>query len=277
MHTTVSRRLTYLMAVLYGVLGAILFFAPVQSAASFAWKVSPFLTMTIGAWCLGNAWLAWSTASRWEWWRVKTALLYLWLFGLLQTGVLIVFRDKLLFAHPIAWLYFIALAVNVLAALWGIVEWLRVRPAREPEGDPPTAMMRVFVTAYVLFVAFLGVFGISRGLAGRGAGGFVFPEPMSAFSLSSFSVFYLALALSAIPLLWQRNRDTLFHHGFSSYGLIVIITLATFVYIDRFDFVGRPLGLLYIGAYLIVGLITTVYLLKYRNRTRQPFLGPAST
>src|SRR5689334_2093442 len=134
------------MAVFYGVLGAILFFAPVQSSTSFAWKVSPFVTMTIGAWCLGNAWLAWSTASRWEWWRVKTALLYLWLFGLLQTGVLIVFRDKVLLAHPIAWLYIIALAVNAVAALWGIVEWLRVRPPREPEGEKPTAMMRVFVT-----------------------------------------------------------------------------------------------------------------------------------
>ncbi|MEN3355079.1 MAG: hypothetical protein V7640_3237, partial [Betaproteobacteria bacterium] len=41
-----SRRLTYLLAFLYALLGAILFFAPVQFSSVFAWKVSPFVTMT---------------------------------------------------------------------------------------------------------------------------------------------------------------------------------------------------------------------------------------
>ncbi|MEA3156305.1 MAG: hypothetical protein QOK44_3894, partial [Betaproteobacteria bacterium] len=50
------RRLTYITALLYAVLGAVLFAAPVQTSTQFAWKVSPFVTMTIGAWCLGNAW-----------------------------------------------------------------------------------------------------------------------------------------------------------------------------------------------------------------------------
>ncbi|HEY4691389.1 MAG TPA: hypothetical protein VIK33_18925 [Anaerolineae bacterium] len=57
-----SRLLTRLMAVLYAVLGVILFFVPEWSAANFAWKVSPFVAMTMGGWCLGNAYFAWESA-----------------------------------------------------------------------------------------------------------------------------------------------------------------------------------------------------------------------
>jgi hypothetical protein len=262
-----SRGLTYLLAFLYALLGAVLFFTPVQSSSVFAWKVSPFVTMTIGAWCLGNAWLAWVTAARWEWSRVRTALFYLWLFGLFETMVLVVFRDKLQLSHPIAWLYVVTLLANTLAAVWGASEWLRMRHAATSAEEKPTRAMRMFIIAYVVFVAFLGVFGAARGLNGRGTSGAVFPEPMSPFSLSSFAAFYLALSLSALPLLWARDRHTLSHHGYASYGLVVIITVATFVYIDRFDFAARPLGLLYIGAYVLVGLFSGFYLLKYGDGT----------
>lgn len=64
MLSTVSRWLTYLNAVLYTVLGVLLFFLPESIAPVFAWKVTPF--MTIGGWCLGNAWLAWMIARRWR-------------------------------------------------------------------------------------------------------------------------------------------------------------------------------------------------------------------
>ena len=60
-----SRWLTYLNAVLYAALGGILFVFPGKMAPVFAWKVSVFVTMTIGGWCLGNAWLAWISARRW--------------------------------------------------------------------------------------------------------------------------------------------------------------------------------------------------------------------
>lgn len=266
MLTSTSRRFTYLLAFLYALLGAILFFAPVQSSTLFAWKVSPFVTMTIGAWCLGNAWLAWATAKRGEWQRVRTALYYLWLFGVLETAVLAMFRERIQLAHPIAWLYVITLIANALAAVSGMSEVLRMRSGSDAGDEKPTLTMRVIVAAYVVFVASLGVFGAVRGLNGRGTTGAVFPEAMSAFSLSGFAAFYLALALSAIPLLWTHDRRTLFHHGYASYGLVSIITVATFVYIDRFDFTARPLGLIYVGAYLLVGFITTSYLLKYRGQ-----------
>lgn len=74
-----SRWLTYLTAILYAILGFLLFFLSAQMAPVFAWKVTPFMTMTIGGWCIGNAWLAYYAARRWEWRRIYSALLYLWL------------------------------------------------------------------------------------------------------------------------------------------------------------------------------------------------------
>jgi hypothetical protein len=254
MLSSASRILTYSCAFLYLVLGAFLFFLPEALAPVFAWKVTPFITMTIGAWCLGNAWLTWISAKRWEWRLVYSALIYLWLFGIFETGVVMAFRGKLQLGHPIAWLYLAALAVNVLTAIAGIFDWLRIRPAREPFGQPTNKFQRGAAIAFVLFVGFLAGYGSFAPVGAPGTNGGIFPEVMSPFTLRSFAMFYLAITLAVVPLLWERSRAALLHHSFASYGLIVIITLAAFVYIRLFDFAERPGGLLYFGAYFGVGI-----------------------
>jgi hypothetical protein len=254
MLTRTSRLLTYLCAILYAVLGAFLFILPESLSPVFAWKVTPFMTMTIGAWCLGNAWLAWITARRWEWRLVYSALLYLWLFGIFETIVLILFRDKLNLFHPIAWLYLATLLVNVLTALAGFVDWLRLRPARERFGPQIVKAQSAPVIAFILFVGFLALYGMVARVGSVGTNGGIFPEVMSLFTLRSFAVFYFALTLAVVPFLWDKNLNALLHHSIASYGLVVIITLAAFVYIGLFDFAERPGGLLYFGAYLGVGI-----------------------
>jgi hypothetical protein len=82
MLSTTSRWLTYLTAIFYAILGAPLFAFPEQLAPVFAWKVTAFMTMTIGAWCLGNAWLAFVVARRWRWSLVYPSLYYLWIFSI---------------------------------------------------------------------------------------------------------------------------------------------------------------------------------------------------
>jgi hypothetical protein len=77
-----SRLLTYLNSLLYAILGAFLFFLPEQLAPVFAWKVTAFMTMTIGGWCLGNAWLTFFAARRWEWSKIYVAMMYFWAFGI---------------------------------------------------------------------------------------------------------------------------------------------------------------------------------------------------
>ena len=263
MLSNISRWLMYLNAILYGVLGMLLFIFHTQLAPVFAWKVTAFLTMTIGGWCLGNAWLAWTTARVWKWNRVFSAVLYLWMFGIGELMVLLAFRDRLNLTHPIAWFYLSTLSVNVLTALVGIVELLRTRLASHSAGPALTSWQLTATGVFVLIVGFLGFYGLAAELGDVGTNGGIFPEIMSLFTLRSFGVFYLCIALAAVPYLWNPNFEALLHHAVASYGLVVFITAAAFLYIHLFDFATRPGGLLYFGAYLGVGLPLLYFFRKY--------------
>ncbi|MFN8412743.1 MAG: hypothetical protein U0Z26_10180 [Anaerolineales bacterium] len=249
-----SRLITYLAALLYVILGMFLFLMPESLAPVFAWKVTPFITMTIGGWCIGNGWVAFITARRWKWSLVYTALLYLWTFGVSELIVLFLFRAKLQLVHPIAWLYLATLAVNAIAAVLGIVDWLRLRPTNEEHGEKITSFQHRLAVAFVLFVGFLGVYGATVQVGALGTNGGIFPEIMSLFTLRSFGAFYLSIAIAAIPFMLGRSVNTALHHSYASLALIFFITLAAFIYIRLFDFSQHPGGLLYIGVYLIVGI-----------------------
>ncbi len=87
-----------------------------------------------------------------------------------------------------------------------------------------------------------------------GTNGGIFPEVMTPFTLRAFGGFYLALTLAVIPLLTERNIVTFLHHSIASYGLILAITAAALMNLGLFDLANHPTRLLYIGAYLIVGI-----------------------
>ena len=262
MLTRTSHMLTGLLSVLYAVLGAVLFLLPNQMAAVFAWKVTAFMTMTIGGWCLGNAWLAFFTARRWRWDLVYPALIYLWTFGILEAWIVILFRDKLSLAHPIAWLYLITLVVNVIAAMVGVLDWLRLRPAA-PTAERLTLWMRLLAIFFVLFVGFLGIWGLTAQIGDRATNGEIFPEIMSLFTLRSFGAFYLSLTVGMIPLLLEKNRAPFLNYAFLAQGLIVIITIAAFAFLSLFDFNEHPFGALYFAAYIGAGLVSLLLFWRY--------------
>lgn len=269
MLSNASRMLTYLTASLYAILGILLFFLPEQLAPVFAWKVTPFMTMTIGGWCIGNAWLAYVTARRWDRKLVYPALFYLWAFGITELIVLVAFRDKLVLVHPIAWLYFITLCVNVITAIVGLFDFFRTRPASQDFGPPTLSLHRVMALGFVIIVGLLAVFGLFAQIGAVGTNGGVFPEVMSLFTLRSFAVFYLSLTLGALPLIWERNLSVLLNHAYAAYALVIFITLAIFVYIGIFDFANHPGQLIYVGAYFLVGIPILAVLLREGTGLRQ--------
>lgn len=254
MLSNTSRLLTYLNAILYAILGSLLYLLPEKLAPVFAWKVTAFMTMTLGGWCLGNAWLAWIVARRWQWSRVFSSLLYLWMFGMGELLVLFFFRDKLKLVHPIAWLYFITLIVNAVTAVVGILDVISKRPSLNTSGPRMVAWQYSGLIAFIVFVTFLGLYGIIAKVGAPGTNGGIFPEVMSPFTLRSFGVFYLMIALAVVPFLWNRDLNAILSHSIASYGLILFITAAAFFYIRLFDFAAKPGGLLYFGAYLVVGI-----------------------
>jgi hypothetical protein len=262
MLSNTSRMLTYLTAILYAILGILLFFLPGQLAPVFAWKVTPFMTMTIGGWCIGNAWLAYITASRWDWKLVYPALVYLWAFGITELAVLFAFRNNLTLVHPIAWLYFVTLCVNVVTAIVGILDFFRKRPSRPDSGAPTLTLHRIMALVFVSIVGLLAAYGLFAQVGAVGTNGGIFPEVMSLFTLRSFAVFYLSLTIGAIALISERNRAVLLNHAYASYALVIFITAAIFAYLGIFDFANRPGQLIYVGAYFLVGIPILLVLLK---------------
>ena len=269
MLSNTSRWLTYLVSLLYAIPGLFIFFLPDQLASVFAWKVTPLMTMTIGGWCLGNAFLAYVSARRWEWKLVGTSLLYLWLFGIFETIILLIFRDKLVLSHWIAWAYVLALAANLVTAVVGIWDWLRLRPTMEASGPEVPGLVRILPIGAVLFTGSIGVAALVNPLGFWGTNGEIFPEAMSLFTLRSFGAFYLSLALAVVPLLKYRNLSLFLNHIYSTLGFFVTISAAAFVYIRLFDFVERPFGLLYMVAYVLVGIAVGTVLLRYGSGVRQ--------
>lgn len=260
-----TQRLVLLLGICYAVIGAIMFFAPAWAAPRFAWKVSEFVTMTMGGWCLGNAWGAIATVRQWRFSLSATALLYFALFGILETAVVVLFRERLVLDHWIAWLYLATLAFNVFVVLFAAVDWMRTRPPFETEGPTYGPWALAFGIAFQVFVAFLGYYGLTAGPGSRGLNASIFPEVITPFTLRAFGAFYLSLALATLPLLYRRGLNNALQHALAGWGLIIFITIAAFANIGLFDFAGRPTQALYIGVYLLVAVITGAYLWRYRG------------
>jgi hypothetical protein len=264
-----SRMLTYFTSILYTILGILLFFLSEQLAPVFAWKVTPFMGATMGGWCIGNAWSAFFTARRWDWKLVYPSLIYLWVFGVSELAVLLAFREKIVLQHPIAWLYLLTISLNAFAALLGVYEWFRHRPAYETFGPPAKPFHYLLISAFVLIVAALALYGLYAQVGDVGTNGGVFPEVMSLFTLRAFAVFYLSLCISAAVLLREYNLSTMLHYGFSSYLLVLAITAAIFMYFNLFDFSTHPGQLIYVGAYFLIGIPLTLTIIREGTGLRQ--------
>ena len=141
-----------------------------------------------------------------------------------------------------------------MTAAVGVVDAVRARPKKQEFGSAVGASWRLIDVAFVMFVGFLGGYGAIARLGAPGTNGGIFPEVLSLFTLRSFAAFYSSIALAAILLLRERSLGTYLHHSLASYGLIVAITAAALANLGTFDFAARPGGLIYLGAYLVVGI-----------------------
>lgn len=267
--STASRSLTYLAAILFGLLGLVMFIAPAWGAANFAWKVSPFVTMTMGGWCLGTAVVAWESARIWRWAVVHAGLVYLWAFGLAETAVLAAFRDKLLLGGALAAPYILALAVTSLMAVVGLADWVRRWPSLHPQGVAVTPRVRFGIVLFALGVAYLCAGGLLAGPDSPATQGAVFPEPRTLFTVRAFAVFFGAVALASATLIPAQGMDPVMFFGRTGLTLIVPILIAAFLNMDKFDLAARPGGLIYLGVYIGCLLVTGSVLIYYRGREAQ--------
>jgi hypothetical protein len=254
MLSPLMRAALLVLGVVYGVLGLILFLFPSWASSNFAWPVSPFVAMTMGGWCLGNAWCALMTWRR-PWTTGVLAIFYLGLFGLLEAGVLYAFRANLTLATPLAWLYVATIGLTVLFAIVAVIEFIRVRPVIEARGRPLTRIEFGATLLFTVAVALLGLYVLNRPVLQYAV---VFPEPLSLFTLRGFGALYFSIAVATVPLLLIRGLDNLLAYSVAMYGLILFITLAALVFVGRFDFATYPGQAAYIAAYVAVGIFVAV-------------------
>jgi len=261
--SNILRVFLYALAAAYAVTGAVLFFAPTWASGHFAWRVSSFVAMTIGGWLLGLAWVALTAARRASWPIVVCPVLFLALFGIFETAVIISFRDRLTLSSPLAWCYVVTILATSAFAVVALADAWRRWPAVPAAGPLFGSVTRFFVVAFIILVGVIGLYGLLAvpGMPALDRG--VFPEPLTPFTLRAFGAFYLAIAIALIPLLWAHGRNTFLTHAYGSYSLIVLITAAALVFIGQFDFAARPTQAFYIGVYLAVGAVVGAYLVRY--------------
>lgn len=257
-----------LAGVVYTATGLIFFLVPGYAAANFPWNVSQFVAMTIGGWTLGIGLMALHTYRGHSFAAYYPALILVWFFSLLELVVVVLFLGALKVGNWLTYPYLVALVLGTISAGLGLpVLWRMRHELRTASGPVPVPIWLRLV--YVVLI--LLTWGLAAGnvLRGTASGGNVFPEPLSGFTTQAFAAFFFSIGLAAVPLLF--NRDVRPHIEYARTGLylIVIITLAALVNIDEFDFTARPGGLLYLGAYILAGIVIAVLIVWDRAQTRR--------
>lgn len=258
-----SRQLTYLVAGLYTLLGLPLFLAPGWAAQNFLWSVSPFVAMTVGAWYLGAAFVAWQSAHNWRWSLIYMGIIFVWTFSLLETLLLVMYWPTLRLDTWISWLYIFVLAVGSIVAILGVLDWIQKRPSAAGNGPQVPVWQRIFLFIFIAFALYISL----PLLIGTATGGKIWPGELSPLSARGFGAFYFAITFGDLFGIFERRLST-FHFliPFATVGSVLLL-IPALVYLHLFNFQAQPGGLVYIGTYTGAILFTLIAL--FTNRSSQ--------
>lgn len=264
MSLLVPRTFIRILTFLYGAVGFILFFFPGWSSQNFAWKISPWVAMTIGAWCLGNAFISWSITRLKRWSSVYATLVYLWSFGILESLVLLAFRDRLILTTPLAWIYMGTLAVNVLVSILGIYAWIRQRPHIDIDGGPISGWIHRAIIGGIVIVGLITLSvpaNMDRFISGE-----TLPEKLSVFTMSAFASFYLSLVLGGLTFIPKRGLTPIQLFTKGGIALSILITIPALIFFKPEHYVAYQGVVIYTVAYILI-LIPASMIVRYRNRS----------
>ena len=260
----VTRIALYVAAAGFGILGVAAFLAPGWASQNFPWSVGPFVAMSIGGWSLGTAAIALDAARGTPASRYPL-LVFLWLFGVGETVVLFGFLDRAVVSAVLTYPYLVGLGALLVATATGVpAVWMSDwRGGVGPRAPWWVSAGTIVFVLLVVGLAFATLLARPGGSATEG--GFV-PEKMTLFTVRAFSAFFLAIAGASASLLAVPRIPLILDFGRAGLYLIVPITIAALVNLSVFDFAARPGGLVYLGAYVVVGLGVIAILVLDRRR-----------
>lgn len=259
----VSRWLLRFGALAFFTFGVVAFFASTSATGSFPWQAGPFLTMTIGGWALGTSGVGVLASRDVDRAQRHPLLIYLAAFAVGELVVAALFADRLRLGAPLTYPYLVAMSATALGAGLALLPYPR---RHEDVGDPASVPPWVMglVALFAVIVAGLCIATIVAGPDGMAARGLVVPEVMGVFSIRAFSAFFLAIALASLSLLATRDARVYDELGQAGLVLLLPITAAALVHLDLFDTSARPASLIYLGAYVIVGALLALRVLRRR-------------
>jgi len=195
---------------------------------------------------------------------VYSSLLYLWLFGVLETVVVLIHHDKLITGAVLTTPYLIVLALTVIAAVLELAEWARRRPPLRSGGIAMPGLVRGLQIAFVIVVGFIAAVVLYGPTSAHDAR--YFPVPLTSFTLGALGVFYLSLSLSVLAMITQSGTATLATYLRGTIVLLVVIVIATLLYVGTFHFGAHPRRIVYLGTYVVVLVGTVAIMAWHRNR-----------
>jgi hypothetical protein len=253
-------------SVLYLLLGLVLFAAPEFSASAFPWAIRPLTAMTIGGWLLGNGAALWFASAPGPAARVMPVLAYVAAFAALELLAVIAFRVALRLDGLLAIPYLLTLGVSLIASAFGMLELRTSTDVVVIEDDPLPSVDRRLLLGLLVFVTALAVGGFLAGNGGLSTTGKIFPEDLSLFTVRAFAAFYLALAIGIAALLLRPGVGSAVMLGIAGIALIIPILLAAALHFGAFDFAARPLGILYLAAYVVVLVPAVLFVARHRDQ-----------
>ena len=231
------------------VTGVPLFVAPNWASEHFAWKVSPFVAMTAGGWCLGAAaFTAYAVIVR-RWSAIRPCIAFPFAFGSTELAVAAYEGDALRTGEVLTWPYLAALVLSVAGGVAALAEGRRhLGPDRAAGGLEVTGTIRALEVGFVALVWSLAA--VAFVAPERATNGSIFPEPLSLFSLRAFGVFYLSLGIAMVVMVADRRAEAFLAMMACGLVLVAPILLAAAVYGGTFDIAEHPLQAAYPTAYV---------------------------
>lgn len=256
-------------AVAYLGFGGLLFLAPAWAAERFPWSVTPFVAMTIGGWCIGVTCFSWIGGRRGPIGAVLPVLTFVWLFGLSEIVVLLIDKPVFDVGAPLAVPYVVSLALTLASGGFGLLELVHRATRGEDihggDGGSVGGRVRGILLALGALLAALAIGVMFAGTVSPATSGKVFPEPVTLFTVRAFGALNLSLAIGALVAGLRRSRTASVWLALAGGFLIVPTLAAAFANLGSFDLANRPLGALYVGAYLVLLGLIVPFVWRHRS------------
>ncbi len=186
----------------------------------------------------------------WTFSCIYSSLLHLWLFGVLETAVVLIHRDKLITGAVLTMPYLIMLSLTVIAAVTGCAEWIRRLPLPRSARVAMPGLVRGLQAAFVVVVGFIAavvLYGPASVHDGR-----YFPVPLTSLRSARWACSTCRSACRPYPYSPSRERPPWPPTCRGTIVPLIVIVIATLLYLGSFHFSGRPRRIVYLGTYLVV-------------------------